>query len=30
LDWEEQAILELFETWAPVDLSHRKLAHRGS
>lgn len=30
LDWEEQAILELIEEWAPVDLSHRKLAHRGS
>jgi putative transposase len=30
LDWEEKAILELFETWGPVDLSHRKLAHRGS
>jgi putative transposase len=30
LDWEERAILELIETWAPVDLSHRKLAHRGS
>jgi putative transposase len=27
---EEQAILELFNTWGPVDLSHRKLAHRGS
>jgi putative transposase len=30
LDREEQAILELIETWGPVDLSHRKLAHRGS
>ncbi|HYB22898.1 MAG TPA: hypothetical protein VED41_03810, partial [Solirubrobacteraceae bacterium] len=30
LPWEEQAILELIETWGPVDLSHRKLAHRGS
>jgi len=30
LDWEEQAILELFDAWGPVDLSHRKLAHRGS
>jgi len=30
LDWEERAILELLETWSPVDLSHRKLAHRGS
>ena len=28
--WEEDAIVELFETWGPVDLSHRKLAHRGS
>lgn len=27
---EEAAILELFESWGPVDLSHRKLAHRGS
>ncbi len=30
LEWEEQAIVELFDTWGPVDLSHRKLAHRGS
>ena len=30
LDWEEQAILELIEQWGEVDLSHRKLAHRGS
>ena len=30
LDWETQAILELFDEWGPVDLSHRKLAHRGS
>jgi putative transposase len=30
LPWEEQAILELIEEWACVDLSHRKLAHRGS
>ncbi len=30
LEWEEQAIVELFEEWGPVDLSHRKLAHRGS
>ncbi|MFN2502805.1 MAG: integrase core domain-containing protein [Acidimicrobiales bacterium] len=30
LDWEEAAIVELFDTWGPVDLSHRKLAHRGS
>lgn len=27
---EEQAIVELFDEWGPVDLSHRKLAHRGS
>jgi len=30
LGWEEEAILALFEEWGPVDLSHRKLAHRGS
>jgi putative transposase len=30
LAWEEDAIVELFNMWAPVDLSHRKLAHRGS
>ena len=30
LAWEEQAVVELFEEWGPVDLSHRKLAHRGS
>lgn len=30
LDWEQEAIVELFEEWGPVDLSHRKLAHRGS
>jgi transposase InsO family protein len=30
LAWEEQAILDLIEQWGPVDLSHRKLAHRGS
>ncbi len=30
LDWEEDAIVELFDEWGPVDLSHRKLAHRGS
>jgi transposase InsO family protein len=30
LAWEEQAIVALFEEWGPVDLSHRKLAHRGS
>ena len=27
---EEQAIIDLFSEWGPVDLSHRKLAHRGS
>lgn len=27
---EVAAILALFEEWGPVDLSHRKLAHRGS
>jgi putative transposase len=27
---EEAAIVELFDEWGPVDLSHRKLAHRGS
>ena len=30
LEWEEAEILALFEEWGPVDLSHRKLAHRGS
>jgi putative transposase len=30
LDWERAAILELFEEWAEIDRSHRKLAHRGS
>jgi putative transposase len=30
LDWEEEAIVALFEEWGPIDLSHRKLAHRGS
>lgn len=30
LDWERQAILELFEDWGEIDRSHRKLAHRGS
>jgi len=30
LAWEEQAILDLIETWGPVDRSHRKLVHRGS
>ncbi len=30
LAWEEAEILALFEQWGEVDLSHRKLAHRGS
>ncbi len=30
LAWEEEAILQLFDEWGPVDRSHRKLAHRGS
>lgn len=30
LEWEVTEILDLFETWGDVDLSHRKLAHRGS
>ena len=30
LAWEEQAILDLIETWGPTDRSHRKLAYRGS
>lgn len=30
LEWEKTAILELAKDWARVDLSHRKLAHRGS
>jgi putative transposase len=30
LGWERAAIVELFETWAETDRSHRKLAHRGS
>lgn len=30
LDWERQAIIDLYDEWGPVDLSHRKLAHRGS
>jgi hypothetical protein len=28
LEWEEAAVIELFEEWGEVDLSHRKLAHR--
>jgi len=30
LAWEEEAIVALFNEWGPTDLSHRKLAHRGS
>lgn len=30
LDWEKDAVLELAKAWGRVDLSHRKLAHRGS
>src|SRR5262249_57099963 len=30
LDWERQAVVKLAEEWGEVDLSHRKLAHRGS
>jgi len=30
LDWEEAAILDLIEMWGHVDLSHRKIAYRGS
>ena len=30
LDYEREAICELFETWGGIDRSHRKLAHRGS
>jgi transposase InsO family protein len=30
LAWEEEMIVWLFDNWAQVDLSHRKLAHRGS
>lgn len=30
LAWEETEILAVFEDWGDVDLSHRKLAHRGS
>jgi transposase InsO family protein len=30
LEWEETEILAVFEQWADVDRSHRKLAHRGS
>ena len=30
LDYEREAIIELFGAWGDVDRSHRKLAHRGS
>lgn len=30
LDWEVAEILAVFEQWGDIDLSHRKLAHRGS
>lgn len=30
LEWEVAEILALFEEWGDIDLSHRKLAHRGS
>ena len=30
LEWEEAEILAVFDEWADVDRSHRKLAHRGS
>ncbi|MDH4076664.1 MAG: hypothetical protein OEW29_12060 [Acidimicrobiia bacterium] len=30
LPTEEQTVLDLIETWGPMDRSHRKLAHRGS
>ncbi|RNI16597.1 integrase core domain-containing protein [Flexivirga caeni] len=30
LDWEKDAIVQLAKDWGQVDLSHRKLAHRGS
>jgi transposase InsO family protein len=30
LEWERDAIVELFDQWSQVDRSHRKLAHRGS
>ncbi len=30
LDWETEAVLALAQDWGTVDLSHRKLAHRGS
>lgn len=30
LDWEAAEIVALFNQWAQIDTSHRKLAHRGS
>jgi len=30
LDWEIEAVIELAKSWGQIDLSHRKLAHRGS
>ncbi|MGH3632191.1 MAG: integrase core domain-containing protein [Sciscionella sp.] len=30
LGWERDAIIEVAKAWESVDLSHRKLAHRGS
>jgi transposase InsO family protein len=30
LDWERDAVIEVAKQWEQVDLSHRKLAHRGS
>ena len=30
LGWEVEAIIEIAKAWEQVDLSHRKLAHRGS
>lgn len=30
LDWETEAVIEVARQWGQIDLSHRKLAHRGS
>jgi transposase InsO family protein len=30
LDWEKAEIIEVAQEWQQIDLSHRKLAHRGS
>jgi transposase InsO family protein len=30
LDWERAAIIDIARRWEQIDLSHRKLAHRGS